>query len=218
MPAEQLIVTYIPWGGIRTLNYCFLMVFSLISHSLTSLISNCLNLLVGPQQRPRRLKVFSYKKEMRSWQGSCTGGLCRVLLGFRRRNKREIFSTDMCNFSYYNFVYGQAHQMIHQILFFSGDLPCTDTFPVPISRPVVQPSSNNILCHPFRFLFHWILSLFSHFTYFGKGHSSTWLTNILNVLLYLINISAKYKNLGWRQFSSELKNIASRFHHCFWEV
>lgn len=83
------------------------MVFSLISHSLTSLISNCLNLLVGPQRRPRRLKVFSYKKEMRSWQGSYTGGLCRVLLGFRRRSKREIFSTDMCNFSYYNFVYGQ---------------------------------------------------------------------------------------------------------------
>ena len=42
--------------------------------------------------------------------------------------------------------------------------------------------------------------------------------NILNVLLYLINTSAKYKNLGWRQFSSELKNIASRFHHGFWEV
>lgn len=85
--------------------------------------------------------------------------------------------------------------MIHQILFFSGDLPCAHTFPVPISRPVVQPSSNSVLCHPFRFLLHWILSLFSHFTYFGNGHFQPVL-NILNVLLYLINASAKYKNLG----------------------
>ena len=73
--------------------------------------------------------------------------------------------------------------MIHQILFFSGDLPCAHTVPVPISRPGVQPSSNSVLCHPFRFLLHWMLSLFSHFTYFGKGHSSTCLKYLKCILV-----------------------------------
>ena len=72
--AEQLkdmhqIVMYIPWGGTRTLFYCWTIAFPLLLHSLTSLISNCLSLLFGTQGRPRRLKPFSTNKK---WRGFCT--------------------------------------------------------------------------------------------------------------------------------------------------
>ena len=59
--------------GLCLLNYCFLTAFALFLHSLTSLISNCLNLLFGSQGRPRRLKPFSTNKKWRTQ---------RVLLGF----------------------------------------------------------------------------------------------------------------------------------------
>ena len=55
----RLFYICIPWGGTNTvslllLNYCFLIVFPLFLHPFTSLISNCLSLLFGTQERPRR--------------------------------------------------------------------------------------------------------------------------------------------------------------------
>ena len=79
VPAEELkymnqIVMYFPWGRAQTLflslNYSFLTGFFL--HSLTSLISNCLNLPFGTQGRARRLKPFSTNKKHGMWKGFCT--------------------------------------------------------------------------------------------------------------------------------------------------
>ena len=66
-----------------SLHYCFLTAFPLFLHSLTPLISNCLNLPFGTQGRSRRLKPFSYKQEMGGTERlSYPGEPHRVLLGF----------------------------------------------------------------------------------------------------------------------------------------
>ena len=65
-PDEQLkdlcqTIRYIPWGWTRNLFHCwtiFLIAFPVFLHSLTFLISNCLDLLFGTQGRSRRLKPF----------------------------------------------------------------------------------------------------------------------------------------------------------------
>ena len=49
-----------------SLHYCFLIALSLFLHSLTSLVSNCLNLCFGTQGRSRRLKPFSHEQETRN--------------------------------------------------------------------------------------------------------------------------------------------------------
>lgn len=51
---------------------CFLTAFPLFLHSLSLLISNCLNLLFSSQGRSRRVKPFSYKWEKRTQKGFCT--------------------------------------------------------------------------------------------------------------------------------------------------
>ena len=68
VPAEEL-------RDIVMLDYCHffacLTAFPLFLHPLTSLISNCLNLLFGTQGRPQRLKSFSTNKK-REQRSFCT--------------------------------------------------------------------------------------------------------------------------------------------------
>ena len=51
------------------MNYCFLTVFPSSLHSLTALVRDCLNLPFGTPGRSRKLKPFSYKKEMGVMKG-----------------------------------------------------------------------------------------------------------------------------------------------------
>ena len=46
------------------MNHCFLASFPSSLHPLTLLVSDCLNLPFGTPGRSRKLKPFSYKKEM----------------------------------------------------------------------------------------------------------------------------------------------------------
>ena len=70
------------------LHYCVCVcVCVCVFHSLTPLITNCLNLPFGTQGRSKRLKPFSYKQEMGdterpSYMGDM-GGPHRVLLDFK---------------------------------------------------------------------------------------------------------------------------------------
>ena len=61
-----------------SLHYCFLTDFSLFLCSLIPLVSKCLNLPFGTQERSRRLKPFSYKQEMGDMESLlylfCTNG------------------------------------------------------------------------------------------------------------------------------------------------
>ena len=71
VPAEQLkdthqVVLCIPWeepGLCLNAELLFLDHLSFLSAFPPYLISNCLNLLFGAQEKPRRLKPFFYKKE-----------------------------------------------------------------------------------------------------------------------------------------------------------
>ena len=52
--------------------HSFFIALPFFLDSLTSLISNCLNLPFGTQKRSRRLKSFSYKQEMGNMERICT--------------------------------------------------------------------------------------------------------------------------------------------------
>ena len=70
-----------------SLRCCFLTAFPLFLHSLTPLISNCLDLPFGTQGMSRRLKPFLYKQETGDMERLLyLGGSHSVLLSFISRN------------------------------------------------------------------------------------------------------------------------------------
>ena len=87
---QRSLTCHSPWGHkeqntAEQLNnsICFLTAFPLFLHSLTSLLSNCLNLLFGTQRRPKRLNPFARIKNRGVHRGFyILGELCRVLLCF----------------------------------------------------------------------------------------------------------------------------------------
>ena len=88
------------WNSVLLLICCYyfpcLTAFPLFLHFLTSLISNCLSLLFGTQERPRRLP-FLYKQERGDTEvllclGTCHRAfLCKFLLVTRSGHHHEGF-------------------------------------------------------------------------------------------------------------------------------